>query len=244
MNPFSLESEQYALYRPTYPNELIELIVSLSPNLFFAWDVACGNGQLTFELSNYFEQVIGTDISQEQLENAQKNDNILYKVESSSLSSIGNSNIDLITVAQAIHWFEFDTFYSEVKRVAKPNAIIAIIGYELLSISKEIDECVFDFYSNKLNDYWDERRRYIDEQYSTIPFPFEEVKIPQYNCKMRWNRDELIGYLSTWSAVKKYKQKNGIDPILELKEQIYRLWNENDIYDVFIPILTKIARIK
>lgn len=244
MNPFALESEQYALYRPTYPKELIELIVSLSPNLFSAWDVACGNGQLTFELSNYFEKVIGTDISQEQIDNAQKNDNIIYKVESSSLSSLGNSSIDLITVAQAIHWFEFDTFYSEVKRVSKPNAIIAIIGYELLSISKEIDECVFDFYSNKLNDYWDDRRRYIDEQYSTIPFPFEEVKIPQYNCKLHWNRDQLMGYLSTWSAVKKYKQKNGINPMGELKEQIYRLWNENEVYEVYIPVLTKIARIK
>ncbi|MBL8003926.1 MAG: class I SAM-dependent methyltransferase [Candidatus Kapabacteria bacterium] len=244
MNPFSLESDQYALYRPTYPNELIELIVSLSPNLFSAWDVACGNGQLTFELSNYFEQVIGTDVSQEQLDNAQKNDNIHYKVESSSLSSLGNSSIDLITVAQAIHWFEFDTFYSEVKRVAKPNAIIAIIGYELLSISKEIDECVFDFYTNKLNDYWDERRRYIDEQYSTIPFPFEEVKIPQYNCKMRWNRDELIVYLSTWSAVKKYNQETGNDAIEIIKPHIYSMWEENQEKTVTIPIITKIARIK
>ena len=180
MNPFALESDQYARFRPTYPKELVELIVSLAPNLHTAWDVACGSGQLTHELSNYFEKVIGTDISEEQLDNAIQSENIHYRLESSSLSSIESNSIDLITVAQAIHWFEFEAFYKEVKRVSKPNAILAIVGYELLSISNEIDKCIVDFYSNTLNGFWDERRKYIDEQYTTIPLPFEELTIPKY----------------------------------------------------------------
>jgi len=244
MNPFAIESEQYARFRPTYPTELVELIVSLSPNLYSAWDVACGNGQLTHELSKYFEHVIGTDISQEQLDIAIKNENIQYKVESSAQSSLEKNSIDLITVAQAIHWFEFDSFYTEVKRVAKPDAIIAILGYELLSISKEIDDCIIDFYTKTLNGYWDERRKYIDEQYSTIPFPFEEMKIPHYSCKLQWNREDLLGYLSTWSAVKKYMKDTGNDAIEIIKPHIYSMWEVNQERKVTIPIITKIARIK
>lgn len=244
MNPFAVDSEEYALYRPTYPTELIELFVSLSPNLHSAWDVACGNGQLTYELAEYFEEVIGTDIAKEQIENARQKENITYKIESSSKSSLPHKSVDVITVAQAIHWFEFDAFYAEVNRVAKPNAIIALIGYELVSISPEINKCINSLYTQTLDGYWDDRRKYIDEQYLTIPFPYEELKIPQYLCRLEWKRDDLVGYLSTWSAVKNYKQATSVDPMIEFQDQLNSLWDEKTIMEVAIPILTKIARIK
>lgn len=244
MNPFSLESDQYARFRPTYPTELINLIVSLAPQKFIAWDVACGNGQLTIELSNHFETVIATDVSEEQITMAPQKRNINYRVEPSENTSIEQSSIDLITVSQAIHWFEFDQFYNQVRKVIKPNGILALIAYILPTITPEIDAVIQEFYNGTLNGYWDERRKFIEEEYTTIPFPFEEVKLPSYYIEQQWKREDLIGYLSTWSAVKKYKQITSTDPIAIVAEIINSLWGENEIIEVRTPLITKIARIK
>lgn len=244
MNPFSLESDQYARFRPTYPTELINLIVSLAPQKFIAWDVACGNGQLTLELSNHFETVIATDVSKEQIAMAPQKANIDYRVEPSENTSIDTTSVDLITVSQAIHWFNFDQFYNQVRKVIKPNGILALIAYILPTITPEIDIVIKEFYNGTLNGYWDERRKFIEEEYTTIPFPFEEVKLPSYFIEQQWKREDLIGYLSTWSAVKKYKQNTSTDPIAIVADKINSIWGENEIIDVRTPLITKIARIK
>lgn len=173
-------SDKYAKYRPTYPNELFDYLKSIVQNKQTAWDCGTGNGQVAFELAKIFDYVFATDISQSQIDNALQADNILYSVQAAEQTNFDNKQFDLIVVAQAIHWFDFDKFYAEVRRTAKEKALFCVIGYGRLQISEPIDNLITDFYTNVIGKYWDKERKYIDENYETIPFPFDEIKAPKF----------------------------------------------------------------
>ena len=160
---FSLQSALYVKYRPSYPPEMIDFVVSLVKEKDMAWDCGTGNGQTAKALSSYFNKVFATDISQKQLDNAYQAVNIFYSVQPAEQTIFLNHSFDLITVSQALHWFRFDEFYAEVKRTAKPDAILAAWTYSLLRISKEIDALIDDLHYNTLYNYWDKERRYVDE---------------------------------------------------------------------------------
>src|SRR2546428_4753450 len=168
---FSKHSESYAQFRPTYPSELFNFLDEIVPEKRNAWDCGTGNGQVATELAKQFEHVYASDISEEQIANAVKKNNIEYKVEPAEKTSFQPEFFDLITIAQAIHWFDFEEFYKEVNRVLKPNGVIAVIGYYLTNIDPDTDKIIHHFYKNILSSYWDAERRYIDELYQTIPFP-------------------------------------------------------------------------
>jgi SAM-dependent methyltransferase len=238
---FSGHATQYAAFRPTYPTDLYNFLYQHVSDFENAWDPGTGNGQVARELARKFIHVFGTDISKQQLEHAVVLDNIIYW-QTGEQTVFEPKSIDLICVAQAIHWFNREKFYDEVKRVAKPNAIIAVWGYGLLSVSEEIDKLLRDFYVNVIGSYWEKDRKHVDEEYRTISFPFREVKCPPFSIQAEWSLRELEGYLFTWSSVQKFIHEHGHNPVDELMKSIQPLWNA-DKREIHFPIFMRLGKI-
>ena len=240
---FSSQSDQYAKYRPGYPSDFFEYLYTILPGREAAWDCGTGNGQVAFELAKVMEVVFATDISQSQIDNAADAPNIFYSVQPAEATGFPDRQFDLIVVAQAIHWFNFDKFYAEVRRTAKKGALLVVTGYGKVRVSAEIDKIVDDFYRDVIGPYWDKERRYVDEDYLTIPFPFDEIQTPVFVNRLNWTADHLIGYLKTWSAVKHFSKQNGYNPVDDLRPDIDRSWGPQPERDVRFPLLLRIGRI-
>lgn len=239
---FSAGSQLYQQARPSYPPEIVQEILKHVPASAFAWDCGAGSGQFTQLLAPYFDQVVATDISEQQLQLAPYFDNVSYQLQSSEQTTFAAHSFDLITVAQAIHWFDFDAFYREVVRTLKPEGILAVIGYGLVQVENEqINQLIKQIYCEKLNGYWDPERRYIDEEYQTIPFPFREIILPTFKMKYQWTAAQLLKYLSTWSAVRHYSEKNNKHPLLALAEI---LTSDEDELQIEFPIFLRIGKVR
>jgi len=217
---FSTNSSQYAQFRPKYPAKLFKFLESRVEHKGAAWDCGAGNGQVAGELAKFFNRVEATDISQQQLDNAVIVSNINYSLQSAEKSNFPDNSFDLITVAQAIHWFDFSQFYKEVNRTLKPGGIIAIIGYGLVKSNEQTNDLINHFYRNIVGPYWDPERRYLDDGYRSIQFPFEEIPTPNLEMEFSWDFEHLVGYLKTWSAVKHFQNKNGYDPVDVISEDL------------------------
>jgi SAM-dependent methyltransferase len=241
-NNFSSQSDQYAKYRPGYPAAFFEYLNTILTGTQNAWDCGTGNGQVATVLAKMFDTVYATDISQSQLDNAARADNIIYSVQAAEQTDFPDHHFDLVVVAQAIHWFDFEKFYAEVKRTCKENALLIVIGYGILHVSPEIDAVIGRFYKNVIGPYWDKERRYIDEQYLTIRFPFEEIQTPQFSNTYTWTIERLIGYLNTWSAVKHFTRQNGMNPVDDLRKEIAAVWMQEEI-EVSFPLLLRVGRV-
>lgn len=240
---FSNQASQYSQFRPHYPQELIHHILSFVDNKDTALDVATGNGQVAISLCKHFHTVYATDISEKQLLEAPKVLNIIYKNQLAESTDFHNHQFDLITVAQAIHWFDFNKFYAEVKRILKPEGVIAIIGYGLLKTNPHSDKILLDFYQNIVGPFWDAERKYIDDHYKTIPFPFEELETESFSNEFSWSFNQLIGYLETWSAVEHYKARHNQNPIDLIREKLEASWESSD-KKVTFPMLLRIGKLK
>jgi hypothetical protein len=236
---FSDRAKIYAGFRPLYPAKLYEYIYRHVENFDAAWDAGTGNGQAARELSKNFKKVFATDISARQLEQAFRAPNIFYSMEGEN-TDIPSGTIDLITVAQAAHWFDMIKFSHEVKRVAKPGARVAIWGYSLLTISPPIDWLIGRFYREKIGPYWDAERKLVDDHYAHIYFPFREIQTPSFQMSYRWTLDELEGYLNTWSAVQNFERAHHLNPVPELMGQIAPLWQEGK-QTVNFPLFLKLG---
>ncbi len=242
---FSIQAREYARSRPQYPTGLFKWLSSLVENHEQAWDVATGNGQAAVALSPHFHQIIATDASQEQIKHAFHKPNIHYKIAAAEKSGIKENSIDLITVAQALHWFNFSQFYQEVHRVAKKNAIIAAWAYQLVNINEQLDLIIRHFYENTVGSYWPLERKYIDQSYRTIPFPFPVVEAPRFQMEKSWTLDQLVNYLLTWSAVQNYIRKNRQNPVDLIIDKLDRTWGDGpQEKKAFWPIILKVGVIK
>jgi SAM-dependent methyltransferase len=239
---FSKQADLYAQYRPNYPAELIDYVLSLSEEHILAWDCATGNGQVAVELTKKFNQVRATDASQKQIEKAFSDPKITYQVAQAQNSGLQEQSCDLITVAQAIHWFPFAEFYEEVKRVIKPGGVLAIWGYGLLKIEPSIDLIISQLYYNILGDkYWDAERKHLDNEYKTIPFPFPKMDTPHFVIQKNWHLADLIGYLNTWSSVQKYIQENQSNPIDLIINELKNKWQDENslkpiVWDIYLLV--------
>ena len=240
---FSIQSDKYAKFRPTYSHDFFNYLNSIIPIKHNAWDCGTGNGQIAFELAKTFDNVFATDISQSQIDNALQAGNIKYSIQPAEKTKFDNQKFDLIVVAQAIHWFDFVRFYNEVKRTAKSNSLLCIVGYGRIKITKQIDNIITNFYIKVIGKYWDKERKYIDENYETIPFPFDEIQTPKFEIKHQWTLKHLIGYLNTWSAVKQFIKQNDYNPIDELDGKLKQHWNIEEIKEVKFPLLLRIGKV-
>jgi SAM-dependent methyltransferase len=202
---FSGHATVYQKFRPNYPDELFDYLASQAPQRETAWDCATGNGQAAVSLSRRFNQVIATDAS-----------------------DIPDQTIDLITVAQALHWFSTELFFEEAKRVLKPRGIIAVWCYKMLKIAAEVDAVVNHLYHDIVGSYWPVERKFVDNDYADIVFPFSQRASPVFTMSAQWNLAALRGYLSTWSAVRLYMKVHGVDPLTLIDKPLIKAWGDID----------------
>ena len=241
---FSSQSKEYAKNRPRYPGEMYAYLASLAPAQRLAWDCGTGNRQAALALAERFQRVIATDASAAQIESAFPHEKIRYSVEPSEKTSISPNSVDLITVGTAVHWFDFDPFYSEAHRVGKPGAILAVWTYHLVSIEPKIDRWLEHFYRETLAGFWPERIRYLDQRYETLPFPFEEIRPPKFEMETVWSLDNLVGFLASWSAVRKLVEVRGDGSFKEQVRELERLWGNTDTKQiVHWPLHFRIGKI-
>lgn len=240
---FSRQSQAYAAFRPSYPPELYDSIFRHLTKRTLAWDCATGNGQVAQYLAKSFQRVFATDISQKQLDNAAKADNIIYSVSAAEKSSFDVRQFDLITVAQALHWFNLPEFYREVKRTAAPGGLLAVWGYSMLTIDADIDELFLHFYHDIVGPYWDDARRHVENHYRDLSFPFTEIPTPPFFIRAQWSRHQFIGYLSSWSATQRYIEANRQNPLDAFEKRVSHVWKDEDIKVVTFPIFMKLGRI-
>lgn len=239
---FSTQSDQYVRFRPLYPQELIDYLLSLIEEKGVCWDCGTGNGQLAVQLSEYFEKIFATDISEKQLGNAIQKKNIEYSLQPAESTNFEDQSFDLVTVAQAAHWFDHDQFNKEVKRILKPNGILALIGYGLVQVDKEINPTINHFYWKITKPYWDPERNHIEEKYQNIPFPYTEISdVPLFPIEKEMELEELVGYIGTWSAVQHYKKAIGHSPIDSLMNQLKSEWSGGKVKVTF-PLFMRVGR--
>lgn len=224
---FSQYAADYANYRPEYPAALFNYLSSLTAEHKLAWDCATGNGQAAHGLIPYYEKIIATDASAQQIQEAKPHGSIEFTVMPAEKTNFTDQSVDLITVAQALHWFDLPAFYAEVNRVLKPTGILAAWCYTLLEIEDAmLTKAINSLYCDITAPYWAKERRWIDEEYKTIPFPLQQLKAPQFVMEQHWNLKQLIGYLNTWSGVKNYINENGHNPIEIIYPLLEKAWGD------------------
>jgi SAM-dependent methyltransferase len=220
---FSAGSSDYARYRPRYPEDWFDWLAAQCAERSLAWDCACGSGQATEELARRFEKVIATDASAAQLQNAPLLPNVEWRLASGEASGLGAGRVDLVTVAQALHWLDLPRFLQECYRVLKPEGIIAVWGYGIASLSHPSANQIFqDFYHGVVGEYWPKERRMVEEGYAGIDFPFQEIPVSAFEMVQSWDVEHLAGYCSSWSATDRYRKATGHDPIPELRAKLTR----------------------
>lgn len=239
---FSKQSDLYSRFRPGYPQQLFDFLIPLVPDKNTAWDCGTGNGQVAVKLSGYFNKVYATDLSPVQINNAVLKKNIFYSVENAEETLFDDNKFDLITIAQAIHWFDFEKFYQEAERTLKPGGIIAVTGYDIFRINEEINFLVDHFYKETTGPYWDKERRHIDDHYTNIPFPFNEIKSPDFSMNYNWGFEQVVGYLNTWSAVQHYIRKHNENPVEKFAEQLKKVWGNRLKRKVSFPVFIRTGR--
>jgi ubiquinone/menaquinone biosynthesis C-methylase UbiE len=240
MDFFSGHSKIYAEFRPSYPEELFTFLLSHTKNLQRAWDCGTGNGQVAIGLAKFIKHVDATDISQQQLNNAAQHPSITYHLCDAHNTPFTDNSFDLITIGQALHWFDFENFYKEVRRVSKPGATLAVWGYNICRVDPIIDRALENYYKNTIDPYWHPRRKLIDEAYQTIPFPFMEISTPEFEISEEWSLDHFIGYLTSWSATQNFIKEKGENPAEKVRQEIGQHWKDK-MKSVRFPVFLRIG---
>lgn len=242
LDRFSGHADLYAQYRIDYPSELYDFVLSFVKNRQTAWDCATGNGQVAGALAALFDQVEATDISETQLILAVKKPTIHYQLSPAEQTPFADHTFDLITVAQALHWFDVNAFHAEVRRVAKSGGVLAEWGYGLVQLGPGLDPIMLDFYRNRIGPYWDPQRKYIDDAYATLPFPFVDAQRATFIARRIWSLERFLNYLRTWSAVRQYIHENEEDPVKWLGEELKPLWGDGE-REVCFPVFLRVGRV-
>ncbi|PEN11228.1 SAM-dependent methyltransferase [Longibacter salinarum] len=231
---FSGHAADYARFRPTYPDALFDAITAPCRALDLVWDCGTGNGQAAIALARRAKRVIATDASAEQIKHALPHARVEYHVAPAANVSIADNTVDLVTVAQALHWFDLDRFYPEARRVLRPGGVIAVWTYSLFHVpegdaeASAINPVLRRYYEDVVGPYWPPERRHIETGYQSLPFPFDEIEAPEVELRMDWTLAETVGYLRTWSASQRYRAEREADPIAEIEEDLRRAWGEAD----------------
>jgi SAM-dependent methyltransferase len=229
---FSRDAAGYAAHRPTYPAALVDFLAEAAPGRDLALDCACGTGQLSVPLGARFGRVVATDASAQQITQALQHPAVTYRIAPAECSGLPDASADLITVAQAAHWLDLEAFYAEVRRVARPRAILALISYGVLEVADaRADAVVRDFYRDVLGPHWPPERRHVEDGYRVLAFPFAEIPFaeipaPALSIEVAWGLDDLIGYTETWSAVRAAERALGRGPITAFRAALAEAWGD------------------
>jgi SAM-dependent methyltransferase len=237
---FSKVASQYAAYRPRYPQALADLLADRCSARELAWDAGCGNGQLSVSLARRFAHVIATDPARAQIDAAEANPRVEYRCEPAEASSLADASADLAVAAQAAHWFDWPRYVGEVARVAKPGALVALLGYGGLSVAG--DTLIDHYYKVTTAGYWPKGREHVDNFYRDLVWPWPEVAAPAMDMVMHWTRDELLGYIGTWSATQRLTAAVSPAPYAELCEAVARDWPDGEQREVSWPLAIRLAR--
>lgn len=245
LDKFSARPEVYKKFRPTYPRELFDEILQYVPDRKLCWDCGTGNGQIAVVLSKYFENVYATDLSPQQITYAEQRQNIFYKSGRGEKTDFEDHIFDLVTVGQAIHWFDIPAFNREAKRVVKNGGIVAVWGYSLLGVEDGIDQKINEFYYTTIGKYWNKERGLVDDRYETIPFDFEELPVRKdLTICVNWDLNHLEGYLNSWSAVQNYLKETGKEsPVPDLIRELKPSWHNSEFREVRFPVFMRLGRV-
>jgi SAM-dependent methyltransferase len=240
---FSKQSSAYGRYRPSYPSELIEYIAGRAPDHGLAVDCATGNGQAAVALAGSFERVLAIDGSFSQLGRAVAHERIVYGVALAERLPLRDASAGLVAAAQAAHWFEPEPFYQECRRVLKPGGVVALWGYGLFRVGGTIDAIIDHLYVNTLGRFWPAERRYVDDAYRSLPFLVPEESVPAFSMTAFWSREDVIGYLATWSAVQRFQDALGLDPLAGLRAELAAAWPDGAGRRIRWPVHLRLGRI-
>lgn len=225
-NWFDQGGQAYARFRPEYPAELASYLASIAPDRQLAVDVGCGNGQLTRQLAEHFHQVVGFDPSESQIAHAAAREKVSYACAAAEDLPLPNRGASLITAAQAAHWFDLPRFYAEVRRIAGPDAILALISYGVLRLDGVLGERFEQFYWREIGPYWPAERKLVDSGYATLDFPFGELPGPEITIRLEWNLEEFLGYVCTWSAVRSAREAGCEDLLQGFAADLAERWGD------------------
>lgn len=242
---FSSVAATYASHRPTYPESLYSWLADAVAVRDLAWEPGAGTGQATLGLAGHFRHVVATDLSDEMIERAPAHPRVAYVVGLAEASGLPDHAVDLVAVAQALHWFDFDRFFAEVHRVLAPGGLFAAWSYGVVHLQgPEVNRVFQDFYRNTIAPYWPAERRHVENGYRSIPFPFAEVTVPPFQMTVRWSLPELTGYVRSWSAVARYRRQRGEDPVTGLEADLATVWGDpRSLRTVTWPLTIRAGRV-
>ena len=223
---FSTLAQDYARFRPRYPDTLFADLAAVAPGHERAWDCATGNGQAAEGLSRWFREVVATDASGAQIAAAAGPANVRFAVAPAEASGLPAASIDLLLVAQAAHWFDLPAFYAEAERVLRPGGVLALLTYSGVRIDPVLDPVLREFHQVIVGPYWPPERAHVERDYRDLPFPWPEMAFPPQEMTADWSLDELIGYLGTWSATRACREQTGQDPLPALRMRLEAGWGE------------------
>ena len=240
LDRFSTQAAAYARYRIAYPPELYAWLLPLVPHRLRAWDCATGNGQVAAVLADYFRDVEATDLSASQLAEAVERPNIHYQVARAEQTPFPDDYFDLITVGQAVHWFDLEAYHREVRRVAGPGTVLAEWGYQFCHTGQSaLNQVLNRFHNETSAPYWDANRRHVENEYAQLPFPFARVRQARFTVTKHWQLADMLGYLRSWSATANYaRQHGGADMVALVEEELTRLWGVGT-REVIFPVFAR-----
>jgi SAM-dependent methyltransferase len=241
---FSGVAGRYADFRPHYPAALFDYLATIVPGTSTVWDCAAGSGQATLDLAARFEKVIATDASREQIASAKLHPKVKYRVAPAEQSGLPDGSVSLVTVAQALHWFDLERFYAEVRRVLKPGGVLAVWAYGITQVEDEtVNQLAQDFYANVVGDYWPPERKLVEDSYRSISFPFAEISPPFFQMEAQWTMHQLLGYFGTWSATNRFIKAMGFNPLEPLAAGLSRVWGDVNLpRSVTWPLALRVGR--
>ena len=227
---FSGHAATYREARPLYPDALFDWLAAQTHERDLVWDAGCGNGQASVALASHFHRVFATDPSASQIKSAETRANIDYRVEPGERCTLPSASADLVTVAQALHWFDFARFFAEARRVLKPRGVLAAWAYSDCRVTPAVDVLKDRVFIDLTGPYWPPERAFVDAGYRTIPFPFgadapfEEIEAPQFMMSVTWDISQFLAYLRSWSATQRYIKTNGVDPVATVERELMAAW--------------------
>jgi SAM-dependent methyltransferase len=252
---FSGHADAYSRHRPTYPAELYAWLAGLVEWHDVAWDCGTGSGQAAVGLADRFEHVVATDASPQQIRRARRHPGVSYVVAAAETPPLAHHAVALVTVAQAVHWFDLEAFYAEVRRVGRPGGILAVWTYSVFTVDPDVDDVVGWYYRDIVGPYWPRERWHVEDRYRNLPFPFDNLETdpsgtrgldaaPAFSMRPSWRREDVVAQLGTWSSTNRYRDVNGADPLDILRPRLAEVWPDDDEHRlVDWPLYVKVGRL-